>query len=117
MAQIDTNDSPQYTNSPYDQNQTSSPLSEIRHGGMYSVSFTDGHAKAWKMKPYTFDGTAGDFELMPADGANVLQFCYNPDATIEPNTSSFNPESTLSCRDTVSAMLSIRKPYPGYNGQ
>lgn len=115
-AQIDTNDSPQYTNSPYDQNQTSSPLSEIRHNGRYSVSFTDGHAKSWQMHPYTFDGTAGDFELMPADPKNVLQFCYNPDATMGPSNHTFEPESTLSCRDTVNWMISIRQNYPGYNG-
>lgn len=115
-AQIDTNDSPQYTNSPYDQNQTGNPLSEIRHGGMYSVSFVDGHAKTWKMKPYTFSGGADDFELMPADGANILKFCYNPDATMEPSNTSFNPESNLSCRATVDLMIQSRQPYPGYTG-
>ncbi len=116
IAQADTNDSPQYTLSPYDQNQTGSPLSEIRHNGLYSVSFVDGHAKSWKWKPYTFDGTAGDFELQPSDAKNLLDFCYNPDATMGASTSSFTPESTSSCRDTVNWMVSIRQPYPGSSG-
>jgi prepilin-type N-terminal cleavage/methylation domain-containing protein/prepilin-type processing-associated H-X9-DG protein len=116
VAQCDTGDSPQYTNSPYNMNQTNSPLSEIRHGGMYSYSFVDGHAKSWKVKPYTFDGTADDFELMPADPANILMQCYNPDVTMGPSNTSFNPESSLSCRDTVNWMVSNRRPYPGSAG-
>ena len=115
VAQADTNDSPQYTLSPYDQNQTGSPLSEIRHNGNYSVSFVDGHAKSWHWKPYTFGGD--DFEFQPSDVNQLLQFCYNPDAVMGASDTSFTPESTMSCRETVNWMANIRKPYPGYSGQ
>jgi prepilin-type N-terminal cleavage/methylation domain-containing protein/prepilin-type processing-associated H-X9-DG protein len=115
VAQIDTNDNPQYTNAPYDQNQTNSPLSEIRHGGRYSVSFVDGHAKTFLMKPYN-DPVDG-YELQPADPANILMFCYNPDATID---SSFDGsdggiaalEAQNSCRQTVAIEVARRVPIP-----
>ncbi|HLK56741.1 MAG TPA: prepilin-type N-terminal cleavage/methylation domain-containing protein [Chthonomonadaceae bacterium] len=115
VAQIDTNDSPQYTNSPYDQCQSSTLagcFSEIRHHGRYSVSFVDGHAKTWDMKPYSLPADGDDFTLMPSDPKNILQFCYDPNATMEPSTSSFVPESTSNCSQTVDWMVANRIPLP-----
>jgi prepilin-type N-terminal cleavage/methylation domain-containing protein/prepilin-type processing-associated H-X9-DG protein len=118
IAQCDTNDSPQYTNSPYDQCQSGNDaahcLGEIRHSGMYSVSFVDGHAKSIKWKPYM--GSTGDYWLMPARQEDLLMWCYNPDATIDGSYDGANnwPENTLSCRDTVQWLVDNRTPIP-YN--
>jgi prepilin-type N-terminal cleavage/methylation domain-containing protein/prepilin-type processing-associated H-X9-DG protein len=117
VAQIDTNDDPQYTNSPYDQNQTNSPLSEIRHGGRYSVSFVDGHAKTFLMKPYN-DPVDG-YVLEPSDPNNILEFCYDPNATIESSYDGSNGgisslEATESCAQTVATEVARRVPIP-YN--
>ncbi len=124
VAQIETNDTPQFTNSPYDQcsNDSNTPAcnSKIRHGGRYTVSFTDGHAKSWVMKPYS-DNTFGEgFLLEPADPVNILKFCYNPDATIDGN---FDPasdggikslEGANSCSGVVNLEATTRTPIP-YN--
>jgi prepilin-type N-terminal cleavage/methylation domain-containing protein/prepilin-type processing-associated H-X9-DG protein len=117
VAQIDTNDDPQYTNAPYDQNQTNSPLSEIRHNGRYSVSFVDGHAKTFLMKPYN-DPVDG-YELQPSDPNDILKFCYNPDATIDGSYDGGDGgisalEAQNSCRQTVAIEVARRVPIP-YN--
>jgi len=117
VAMIDTNDDPQYTNSPYDQNQTNSPLSEIRHSGRYSVSFTDGHAKTFLMKPYN-DPVDG-YELQPSDANNILEFCRDPSANIEGSYDGSNGginslEATNSCSQTVAIEVGRRVPIP-YN--
>ena len=121
VAQIETNDTPQFTNAPYDQcsNDSGSPacVSKIRHGGRYTVSFVDGHATSWAMKPYS-DSTFGeDYLLEPADPANILKFCYNPDATIDGAFDGSDGgiaalEGANSCRATVDAMVKTRTPIP-----
>jgi len=120
VAMIDTNDDAQYTNAPYDQNQTSSPLSEIRHSGRYSVSFVDGHAKTFLMKPYTdtIDG-GNSFVLEPSDPNQILEFCHDPDATIDGNYDGNDGgisalEAVNTCRQTVAAEVAARTPIP-YN--
>lgn len=126
VAQIETNDTPQFTNSPYDQNSNYDCSGAgcnftIRHNGRYTVSFTDGHAKSWVMKPYS-DSVPGDshnFVLEPSDPQNILKFCYNPDATIEgsfdgSDSSISALEAVYSCRDTVTQEVNGRTPIP-YN--
>lgn len=113
IAQADTNDSPQYTLAPYDQNQTSSPLSEIRHGGQYQTSFVDGHVKSWKWKAYSLPIDGDAFILQPDKREQLLDFCYNPDATMEASSNSFTPESTTDCKGTVDWMIKNRIPFPG----
>src|SRR5579859_6253652 len=112
VAEIETNDTPQFTNSPYDQNSNYNCSGTgcnftIRHSGRYTVSFTDGHAKSWVMKPYTDTLDGGhSFVLEPSDPANILKFCYDPDATIDGgydgSDGSINAlEAVYSCRNTV----------------
>lgn len=113
IAMGDTNDSPQYTLTPYDQNQTNSPLAEIRHNGMYQYSFVDGHAKSWRVAPYTIPADNQGFTLMPQDSSRLIDFCYDPNAVQEPSTSAFFPEVTGStCVNTVNWIIMNRVPIP-----
>lgn len=117
VAQIETNDSPQYTNSPYDQCQAGDSYAlcagEIRHSGMYSVSFTDGHAKAWKMNPYSLAVDGDGFTLMPASGDLIKQFCYNPDAKIDGGWNNTGyVETNLTCSQTADYLVKNRVLLP-----
>ncbi len=120
VAQMDTNDDPQYTNAPYDQCQSGDSLAacagEIRHNGRYSVSYADGHAKSWQMRAYSIPADGDGFTLSPSDGSLIKQFCYNPDATIEGsvNPGQFTPESQsgFTCAQTADWEVQNRVPLP-----
>ena len=119
MAQCDTGDSPQYTNSPYNHCQFGDTLAtcrgEIRHNGRYTMSYVDGHAKSVQWKAYTDDLDGGhNFLLMPANKDDILAACYDPDATVDGN---FDPgadpdiaalEGTRTCAQTVDEMVKRR---------
>ena len=85
QAQMDTNDDAQFTNSPYNMCQGGDSLAacqgQIRHGGMFTMSFADGHAKSVKVKPYSLQGSG--FYLMPADKEAYKSYCYDVNATME----------------------------------
>jgi prepilin-type N-terminal cleavage/methylation domain-containing protein/prepilin-type processing-associated H-X9-DG protein len=114
-VQMDTNDSPQFTNAPYDMCQRgTSPqtcLPEIRHSGMYTVTYADGHAKSIKWKPYTtpIDG----YWFMPSKQQDLLSFCYNPDARVDGgwNKTSYI-ETNQTCRQTVQWLMANRTEIP-----
>jgi prepilin-type N-terminal cleavage/methylation domain-containing protein/prepilin-type processing-associated H-X9-DG protein len=111
VAMADTNDSPQYTLAPYDQNQTGSPLSEIRHSGMYQYSFVDGHVKSWRVAPYTIPADGQSFTLMPSDATRLIDFCFDPNAVQEQNDNGFTPEAVGStCANTVNWIIQNRVP-------
>lgn len=112
---IDTGDDPQYTNSPYDQcNGAGDCLSQGRHGLVYQVGFTDGHASHYKMAWYN-DPNDG-YVLEPMDPANMVKSCYDPNASID---SSYDPASNgditglegaagATCQSTVNAVVARR---------
>jgi prepilin-type N-terminal cleavage/methylation domain-containing protein/prepilin-type processing-associated H-X9-DG protein len=120
VAQIETNDDPQYTNAPYDQCQAGDSLAlcagEIRHGGQYAASYVDGHVKSWKMMAYSIPEQGDGFTLSPSNGDLIQQFCYNPDATIEGDVDpgEFDPESTsgMTCAQTAQWEVQNRVPLP-----
>jgi prepilin-type N-terminal cleavage/methylation domain-containing protein/prepilin-type processing-associated H-X9-DG protein len=122
IAQTETQDDPQFTNSPYNMcfsHSGAGCTAEIRHGGRYTTSFTDGHAKSIIVKPYTDTLDGGhDFLLMASDPADILKNCYNPDAVMSGYNSGNgdinNLEATRTCRQTVEQMVSVRTPIP-YN--
>jgi prepilin-type N-terminal cleavage/methylation domain-containing protein len=120
VAQIDTNDDPQYTNAPYDQCQAGDSLAlcapEIRHHGRYSVSFTDGHAKSWQMMAYSIPADGDGFTLSPSDGSLIYDFCYDPNAVIDGSVvpGEFTPESNpgTTCGQTAAWEIANRVPLP-----
>jgi prepilin-type N-terminal cleavage/methylation domain-containing protein/prepilin-type processing-associated H-X9-DG protein len=122
VAELDTNDDAQYTNSPYDQcqNDTGNPVTcypEIRHGGRYQVSFTDGHAKSWVMRPYGLPADGDDFTLSPSDGKLIKDFCYDPNATLDGSFDGNDGgiaalEGTMNCSQTADWEVANRIPLP-----
>ena len=115
---VDTNDDPQYTNAPYDQcengNDYNSCKGEIRHNGSFNVGFVDGHAGHWQFKAYTDTIDGGhSFLLEPADPKNMVQSCYDPNATIDGGYDGADSgisalEATQNCQSTVNAAVAAR---------
>jgi prepilin-type N-terminal cleavage/methylation domain-containing protein len=130
----DTGDDPQYTNAPYDMCQSSPSgaaqagfckAQEYRHNGMWSFGFTDGHAKSIKVGMYSMPGIGSDggsgFEIMPMSMQDLLNQCYDVNATEEESATSqgtnsgYNVggnfggwEDNLSCTQVVQQMVTNR---------
>jgi prepilin-type N-terminal cleavage/methylation domain-containing protein/prepilin-type processing-associated H-X9-DG protein len=119
----DTGDDPQYTNAPYDMCQTNDSgtagqaackAEEFRHNGQWNFGYVDGHAKSVHMGMYqtnSFDGN--NFEIMPMNQQDVLNDCYDPDATEElgaGDTHFAGLEDSYSCSQTVAQIMSFRVP-------
>jgi prepilin-type N-terminal cleavage/methylation domain-containing protein/prepilin-type processing-associated H-X9-DG protein len=78
--------------------------SSMRYGGSFNYAFTDGHAKALKVKGGILPGAFSDYWIMPANTAQYGgAYCSDPDTVIQPedgSTSSLNTTPrppTLAC--------------------
>lgn len=110
----DTGDDPQYTNSPYDMcqnggNQGRCKAEEYRHAGQFNFGFTDGHAKGIKVG--MFSSASNSFLIMPSNPQDMVNECYDPNATISIPTGNFGGlEDVLNCSQTVAQVVSQRIP-------
>jgi prepilin-type N-terminal cleavage/methylation domain-containing protein/prepilin-type processing-associated H-X9-DG protein len=77
----DTNDTNMYTLSFYFQTGDGETRSAIRHGQSYQFCYVDGHAKSIKMEAYSFWADGDAFDLMPANGQLIRNYCYDVNAT------------------------------------
>jgi prepilin-type processing-associated H-X9-DG protein len=73
----DTNGAPFYTLLPSLQSADGTTPGVIRHSGMYSYAFVDGHIKAIKVAAYR---VKTDFAIMPEAKDGMRQFCYDVNA-------------------------------------
>ncbi len=77
----DTNDTNMYTLTFYFQTGDGTTPAAIRHGGNYQFAYVDGHAKSIKMGAYSFQADGDAFDIMPANGKLIRQYCYDVNAT------------------------------------
>ena len=120
----DTGDSPQYTNSPYDMCQTDDGTGalentqrcnseEFRHNGYWSYGFTDGHAHGIIQGVYSLPGDGDDYTIMPQKLQDIINNCYDPNATISIPTGNFSGwEDSLNCTQVAQLEVSNRVPLP-----
>jgi prepilin-type N-terminal cleavage/methylation domain-containing protein len=121
-AMQDTGDDPQYTNSPYDMCQASSngtaaqyqaacKAEEFRHNGMWSFGFVDGHAKGIHVGMYANPVDGNTFEIMPMAQQDMLNDCYDPNATLEIPVGQFGGyEDVNNCTNLVLEVMQQRVP-------
>jgi prepilin-type processing-associated H-X9-DG protein len=114
----DTNDDPNYTITPgaycneFPDGQTArSPadcLPFIRHGGIYSFAFVDGHVRSIRVAPYLFPPDHNAYMLLPANGDLVKDYCYDVNARSDRPGSYYGAK--LTCGEVAASMAELRKP-------
>jgi prepilin-type N-terminal cleavage/methylation domain-containing protein len=118
----DTGDDPQYTNSPYDMcqnddgsgsaaNTAGCKAEEFRHAGSWNFGYTDGHSHAVKVGTFAIPADGDDFTIMPQAQQDLLNDCYDPNASLEIPAGHFGGwEDSLNCTGVVQLLLSNRVP-------
>jgi prepilin-type N-terminal cleavage/methylation domain-containing protein/prepilin-type processing-associated H-X9-DG protein len=119
----DTGDDPQYTNSPYDMCQSSNgnfseanwafcKNQEFRHNGKWNFGYVDGHAKSVSMGMYDINylGETDSFMIMPQSQQDVVNECYDPNATYPSGDDPDFPnyEDSLNCSQVVQQVVANR---------
>ncbi len=123
VALEDTNDDPQYTNSPYDQCAVGDGTYAgchglFRHAGNYQEAFIDGHASHFMWGEYASSSAKSDYLAMPKSEEQIAMHCYDPNAMISGTFDSAQDgdiaalEGTMSCKDVAHYIVTNRVSYP-----